>query len=115
HKGETVITKLDESFLKTLSENITNFRYWVASSYSLPTNEILDFFNRMFKLKTSQSQFRVKPVLTHYLLIPSLIVFTMGMFLRMRNPFFAAFILAALYMPQKTYAEEKEPIKSEEI
>src|SRR5690606_22280353 len=96
YKGETVITKLDENFLKKLAEEIASFKYWVASSYSLPTGDILEFFNRMYKLKTSQSQFRIKPVLTHYLLIPSLALMALAMLLRMSNPFVASFVLLLL-------------------
>lgn len=120
HKGETVITKLDETFLKKLAEEISSFKYWVASSYSLPTGEILDFFNRMYKLKTSQGQFRVKPVLTHYLLIPSLALMAFAMLLRMRNPFVALIALTILSGTGKQIAMAQEtqkegPQKTQEI
>lgn len=117
HKGETVITKLDEAFLKKLSSKISSYRFWIASSYSLPTSEILDFFNRQFKLKTSQNQFRVKPVLTHYLLIPSLLLMALSMLLRMKNPFLVVLVIVVMSnFSLETYAQEKEePKKSEEI
>ena len=55
HNGQTVITKLDETFLKSLGEKIEHFKYWVATSYTLPTEDILEFFNRSMKTKTARS------------------------------------------------------------
>jgi Ca-activated chloride channel family protein len=54
HQGKTVISKLDEEYLKKLGTEIEHFKYWVASSYSLPTEKILGFFNRAFKTKNAK-------------------------------------------------------------
>src|SRR5690606_36205834 len=40
-QGKEVITKLDESFIKKLGSEIKYYNYWIASSYSLPTEEVL--------------------------------------------------------------------------
>ena len=74
HKGKVVVSKLDEKFLKNLGEEVENFKYWIATSYSLPTDKIISFFSRIHEKKNEQNSFRVRPVLTEYLMIPGLIL-----------------------------------------
>lgn len=45
HRGKDVITKLNEDFFKVSTSEIPSAKYWIASSYSLPSDEILSFFN----------------------------------------------------------------------
>lgn len=110
YNGETVISKLDEKFLESLGENIENYKYWVASSYSLPTEEIVSFFNRVFNLKMAKNDFVVKPVWANYLLIPGCICFILAMLLNFK----ASFVAAMLLLSFQSYSQdsgEKEPEK----
>lgn len=109
HNGETVITKLDEDYLKSLGREIEHFRYWVASSYTIPTEEILSFFNRSLKTKMSEEDFRIRPVLANYFLVPGtillLLAFVLKNFKSFAPPVLAAFVLFSPQARSQTPAE----------
>ncbi len=118
YNGELVVTKLDEKILKKLGDQVDNYKYWVAASYSLPTEQILDFFNRTFELKQSKNDFRVRPVLFHYITVPALILLGLSYLLNFGKTFYAPLLIClSLSLYAKTlYANEvqsKEPVKSE--
>lgn len=77
-KGEPVITKLDEAYIKKMGKNASNYKYWIANSYSLPTDEILDFFRAAYNKKQSGGNVRVRPVYSHYILIPAIIIYCLS-------------------------------------
>jgi len=39
-RGQDIITKLNENFFKTIVKDIPSSKYWIANSYSLPSEEI---------------------------------------------------------------------------
>lgn len=82
YEGQQVISKLDEEFLKKLAQSIKNYQYWIASSYSLPTEQILSFFNNSFSEKISKDNFRVRPVLADYLIIPAILFWIISYLLK---------------------------------
>lgn len=108
HQGKVVISKLDENFIKSLGEKIENFRYWIATSYSLPTQEILNFFSRIHEQKNEENSFRVKPVLTSYLMIPGMILLMLSFLLGRRKMFVAQLLALVFFVPNNSYAQEKE-------
>ncbi|MCO4754679.1 MAG: VWA domain-containing protein [Bacteriovoracaceae bacterium] len=113
YKGETVISKLDEQYLKQLGEEIKHFKYWVASSYSLPTEDILSFFNRTFKTKQSEDDFRIRPVLANYLLVPGMIFLVFAFLLKNARSFT---LMSLLLCSMNLFGQEKkEPVKNETI
>lgn len=77
-KGEPVTTKLDENYIKKMGRNVQNFRYWIANSYSLPTEEIMNFFRSTYNKKQSTGDMRIRPVYSHYILIPAIILFCLS-------------------------------------
>jgi hypothetical protein len=81
YKGQKVISKLDDSFLKGLKEKVKNYRYWEISTYNLPTDEILGFFNNIFKNKISERNIDIRPVLTQYLVIIGIFLFIISVLL----------------------------------
>ncbi|MBC77368.1 MAG: hypothetical protein CME64_15290 [Halobacteriovoraceae bacterium] len=112
-RGETVISKLDESFLKQLGQEIKHFKYWVASSYSLPTEEILRFFRRSFKTKKTEDDFRVRPVLANYMMVPG-VVFLIAAFMLKNLKSFVMVML--LIVSMNTFGQDKkEPEKNKVI
>ena len=116
-KGKVVISKLNEKVLKGLSDKIANYKYWIATSYSLPTEEIVSFFNRIEGIKKSESEYRIRPVLSNYLLIPGALAFIISFFLGFRKTFVMSFALLFLNLgvnAQAPVQEGKEPVKSEE-
>lgn len=109
--NEVVISKLDEKFIKSLGEKITNYKYWIATSYSLPTEEILSFFNRMSKKKMDENEYRVKPVLANYLLVPGITLLILSLLFGQMKSFTYLLLLFCF----NSYAQNekvKEPVKS---
>ncbi len=72
YKGEKVVSRLNEAFLKRLKGKVKNFKYWIASSYSLPTEEIISFFNSIHSNRYKEQVVKIKPVMMHYLVIPGI-------------------------------------------
>lgn len=124
HQGKVVITKLDNKFLDGLKNQIKNYRYWVATSYSLPTEEIISFFSNIHDAKDSENEFRIKPVLSSYLMIPGVLFIGLSFIFGRRKTFILMSMLLMSFltfaqainrpnMPQQESEEEKEPVKSE--
>ncbi len=117
-KGKEVVSKLDEAFLKKMSDKIKNYNYWIAGSYSLPTREILSFFSKAADLRDSENQFRIRPVLVEYLLIPGFFLLIVSYLLKFRGVFKVLGIILVLNLGNgKTFAqnpEVDEPVKSPE-
>ena len=77
-KGEAVTTKLDENYIKKMGKGIKSFKYWVANSYSLPTDEIMNFFRSAYNAKQGKGDLRVRPVYSHYILIPAILFYCLS-------------------------------------
>lgn len=117
YKGEEVISKLNESFLKNLNTKISNYKYWTASSYSLPTSEILNFFKGKNNEQDQKDNVRIRPVLANFLLVPAMIFFAFSLFLKNFKTFIIPcliFTFAASANDKKDIVE-KEKVKSEII
>lgn len=112
HNGETVISKLNEDFLKKLGDDIEHFKYWVASSYSIPTEKILKFFDRSLKAKLSKDDFRIRPVLANYLMIPGVLALIVAFALKSFPSFAICLLLLAPGIVKSQETEEKEPVKT---
>ncbi len=110
--GEAVITKLDEEFIKGLGSKIKDFRYWIATSYSLPTEEIMSFFTKLHRLKQSKNNFRIRPVLTNYLLVPAMLFLLISILLKMKKSFILPLLLFSL-ISFRTHSQEKEEAPKE--
>lgn len=119
-QGEVVISKLDEAFLKKLGNKIKNYRYWIAGSYSLPTEQIISFFSRIHQIKESENSFRVRPVLQNYLLIPGAILLALSFLLKnMRTFIYVGMLTLVLDASAQvggrqdlSKQKKKEPVKS---
>ena len=80
-KGEPVTTKLDENYIRKIGKNVKNFKYWIANSFSLPTDEIISFFRTSFQNKQSTGDLRIRPVFSHYILIPAIVLYCLSVLL----------------------------------
>lgn len=103
HRGQKVITKLNESFFKDLVSDIKQAKYWKANSYSLPTEDIVRFFNDD-KLDQNQKGQRerditIKPVLMHYLVLPSLALLMISYILKFFKTFRLSILIFFLFIP----------------
>jgi Ca-activated chloride channel family protein len=116
HNGKPVITKIDDAYLKSLGGLASNYKYWITTSYTLPTEEVLSFFNSSYSKKIKKGSVRIKPVLYEYLLIPGVLLLVLSYFLKFFKTFTPALMLllsisAYAQMPTQT---PKEPEKSKE-
>lgn len=76
--GQPVITKLEENYIKSLGKNVSNYHYWIANSYSLPTTEIASFFRNELEKNLNQGDMRIKPVYSYYILIPAILIYVLS-------------------------------------
>ncbi len=100
-------------FFKQVASDIPSAKYWLANSYSLPSEEIIDFFNRE-KEKTKDTQdMIVKPVLVEWILLPSLLLLGLSYLLKS----FRIFTLSVffLYFLSPVSANEDTPKLTPEI
>jgi len=74
YEGKEVFTKLNEDWLKSLSSKVATYKYWIANSYSIPTEQILAFFNSNFSKKINKGSATVRPVKAHLIILPALIL-----------------------------------------
>lgn len=62
YNGENVVSKLNENWFKSFAENHRFYKYWVAQSYNVPTEEVLDFFSKVYNRRMSDGEVRFRPV-----------------------------------------------------
>lgn len=114
--GETVISKLDENFLKSFGAKVKDFRYWIATSYSIPTEEIISFFTKIHKIKQSKNNFRIRPVLSNYLMVPGVILLIFSFVFKSMNSFvYIALLFISLSGYTQDNKEDKMPEKSKVV
>ncbi len=92
YKGQEVITKLDEDKIKSFGTSIKNFKYWVALSYSVPTEDISRFFRGQFQKTLSKGEIKIRPVLTTWLMLPGVLLVGASLLLSFPSSF-VAFVL----------------------
>lgn len=109
--GEQVITKLDENFLKKMGKKVKNYRYWVANSYSLPTDEIISFFRSSYNKTVGKGDLRIRPVFSHLILIPAILLYCIGVLLGRFKTFTTAILLCLISFSSPSKANEKESKK----
>jgi Ca-activated chloride channel family protein len=114
NNGIEVITKLNENFFKVVTKDIPISRYWIANTYSLPSEEIVNFFQSE-KLKAIGSQLMtIKPVFMHWLVIPGLLLLLFSMILK-RIKIFVLGLSFFLFQSSELIAESNEKEIPKEI
>ncbi len=111
--GKAVVSKLDKKNLEEIQKLSKYSKSWLATSYSLPTKEILSFFNQSDKFKSVTDTVSTRPVLTQYLMLPGIIFLILGYLLSMTNPYLAISIICFLSINLKSqpqFGEKKNLI-----
>jgi Ca-activated chloride channel family protein len=108
-KGRDVITSLNEVFFKKVSSDLPSSKYWMANSYSLPSEEIVEFFNGEKSKGKNQQDMVIKPVLLEWILIPSLILLLISYVLKSIRIFTLGFMIFL----SPVYSQEDPPKLSE--
>jgi Ca-activated chloride channel family protein len=85
--GQPVTTKLDEEYIRKMGKNVKNYKYWIANSYSLPTEDILNFFRSTYNKKNGKGDLRARPVFSHLILIPAIILYCVSIVFGRFNSF----------------------------
>ena len=109
HNGKKIISKLDEGFLKKFGEMVENYKYWVVSSYSIPTEQILRFFRGNYEEKISKSKITTRPVYGHFIAILGVILFSISFFFKLRKSFIIPLALVFVIAPLELRAQDEEP------
>lgn len=104
-KGRDVITKLNEKFFERATADMPSAKYWIANSYSLPSEEILEFFQSEKVRGDQQQDMVIKPVLMEWIVVPSLILLVLSYFLKNLK----VFSLGLLLIMAPVQAQEQAP------
>ena len=79
HGSEDVVSRLNENYIKNLGSQISSYKYWVTSSYTIYTDEILKFFERSFLEELeSAHQMVVRPVWSHYVVSAGIVFYILS-------------------------------------
>ncbi len=114
-ENQDVISKLNENWLKSLKNKIENYNYWIANSYTIPTEEIISFFNSNFEKRLSKGLTTVRPVEVEPILVPGLILLIISFFLYPTRNFKFVFMLMAILSisNQRVIAQDKQVTEEE--
>lgn len=113
-KGEKVISKLNESAIKKMGDNFKNFKYWITTSYTIPTDEILSFFRGIYKKKLGETDIRIRPVYGHILIIIAILIYFASSLLSLGKTIskpLALFVLTTVLMGEPYVADAQEEQK----
>ena len=106
-----------------MGNSVKNFKYWIANSYSLPTDEIINFFRTNFNNKLGTGDLRVRPVFSYYILIPAILLYCLSVLVGRFAPFKVGksfiLILCLVVGMKSSFAQTenlvKRPAASEEV
>ena len=96
--GKDVISKLNENHIKSLGTKIDSYRYWIASSYTIYTDEVINFFEKSFLEDLELAhQTIIRPVWSHYIASIGIVFYILSIiFSQFRS--FAQFVVIFLLM-----------------
>ncbi|HXH31694.1 MAG TPA: VWA domain-containing protein [Bacteriovoracaceae bacterium] len=109
--GKDVITKLNEKFFQKITSDVSGSKYWIANSYSLPSEEIMEYFNTKKSEGLEQQDMVIRPVMMEWIVVPSLILLMLGYLFKVIRVFSLGLLL--LILP--VHAAEDEPQLSPEV
>jgi Ca-activated chloride channel family protein len=115
HNGKEVISKLNENALKSYGTQAKNFKYWIAQSFTIPTEQILSFFRKIHKSKLSKGDVRIRPVASEKLLIPFIVLYVLSILFGRAKSFSVGVLCLFIFLGYQplSYAKTKEVEKSE--
>jgi len=113
HKGKKVTSKLEAKNLEKIGEDIHYFKFWEATSYSLDTESILNYFSKAKRESDREKERIVKPAIGNKILLIGIILFIISYLLRW-NPAFVCLIFLLPSLGIKAQGQEQEkPEKNE--
>lgn len=116
YNGENVVSKLNEDWFKSFAGSHRSYKYWVAQSYTVPTEEILGFFSKIYNRRMSEGEIRFRPVWGLPLIAMGLLSLLLSSLLGLRKTFIKqspTFVLLIclffLHVPVLLAAEDPPP------
>lgn len=106
-RGRDIITKLNENFFKDAADDIPSGKYWLTNSYSLPSEEILEFFKGEKIKGNNQQDMVIKPVLMEWVVIPAILLLFLSYFFKAIRVFSLGLLL--LISPVQSQDQENVP------
>ena len=115
YEGQKVVSKINESELRKWKSSIKNFYYWIVSSYSIPTEEILLFLKEAHHSKFIEKESLARPVLMEYVVVPALVLFILSLIFRQAPRYkLGAFFWVLLTSTSLLYANQNIDKKKED-
>lgn len=111
YQGQEVITKLSEQKIADLKKSIKNFKYWLASSYNLPTTEIINYFSNVHAAKHSEKDIFIQPVLGDQLILLFMLLLFVSIILKIGKrfkPLLSLVLLFSIYNEPAISEEKKD-------
>lgn len=112
-KGQDIVTKLNPKYFNTLEKQIPVSKSWILGSYSLPSEEIVNFFKTEKKKSEQQQDMVVRPVKMEWIVLPSILVFVLGLILRSMTPYRLSSFLIGLILCSQVMAQDPQEEKKE--
>jgi Ca-activated chloride channel family protein len=112
------VTRLDEAYIKKIGKNVKNYKYWIANSYSLPTEDILNFFRGTYNKAHGKGDMRIRPVFSHLILIPAIIVYCLSVVFGRFGSFKKVVSIAIIFlsfMNSNVHAQEEQKHETKEL
>jgi len=116
-KNEPVVTKLDEGYIKSLGKSVKNYAYWIVNSYTLPTDEILNFLRSKYNKSHSNGDLRVRPVYSYLILIPAILIYVLSVLLSRFKTFksISSFIFILILGGSLNISQAKEDVLPKDL
>lgn len=108
YKGKEVITKLNEEFFRSIVNKSPQTKYWLADTYSLPSEEIVTFFDAEFSQGIENQDMVIRPVFMQWLVVPGVIFLILSYFLKMTR----VFIILTVFMLNPLAAKEVDEART---
>lgn len=111
-RGETIISRINLKFFETACDNKPNCQFYIAQSYDLPTDQILDFMGKR-KAQEREADNLVRPVAMEVWAVPGVALLIVGIILRTLRPFALGLLVFSLGLASApALAEEEGPTLS---
>jgi Ca-activated chloride channel family protein len=105
-RGQDVITKLNENFFKSTISNLPSAKYWLANTFSLPSEEVLEFFQSEMKKSEEKQDMIIRPVMMEWIVVPSLFLLILAWLLKSVRVFTLGILL--IISPVRAQEEKVE-------
>jgi Ca-activated chloride channel homolog len=82
-RGKDVVTKLNEDFFRRAVADVPEAKYWIVNSYSLPTDELKEFFSGIKGTNKSERDMTIRPVKMEIFVIPAILLLVFAFLFKM--------------------------------